>query len=91
MLKSIHKGLESLSYLGPKMLDILQVDQKQTGSFKTKIKNWNPQCCTRRLCKVYLQHVHGILSLRKMGENFNGPWGTLNSNLPQGFLAKWEA
>ena len=60
LVKSVHKGLENLSYLGFKIWEILPDEIKQTESFlevKAKIKNWNPQCCPCRLCKVYLQHV----------------------------------
>ena len=56
LAKSAHKGLESLSYLGLKIWEILLVEIKQIESlleFKTKIKNWNPPCCPSRLYKVY--------------------------------------
>ena len=41
LVKSIHKGLESLSYLGPKIWEIFPFEIKQTKSlleFKAKIK-----------------------------------------------------
>ena len=53
----------SLSYLGPEIREILRVEIKQTESlleFKAKTKNWNPQGCLCRLCKVYLHHAEFI-------------------------------
>ena len=40
MLKSVHNGLESLRYLGPKIWELLPIEIKQTEpflEFKTKI------------------------------------------------------
>ena len=58
--KSVYKGLESLSYLGPKIWESLPFEIKETETllkFKAKIKQWNPQNCPCRLCKVYVQNV----------------------------------
>ena len=71
LVKSVHKGLGSLSYLGPKIWKILPVQIKQTESllqYKAKIKNWNLLSCPCRLCKVYLQHV--VHLGHKQYENF---------------------
>ena len=60
IVKSVHKGLESLSYLGPKIWELLPLEIKETetfSQFKTKIKKWNPQNCPCRLCKIYLQNA----------------------------------
>ena len=60
ILKPVHKGLESLSYVGPKIWELLPLEIKETENFlqfKTKIKKWNPQNCPCRLCKIYLQNV----------------------------------
>ena len=60
LVKSVHEGLEGLSYLGPKIWQILLVEIKQIKfllEFKAKIKYRNPQCCPCRLYKVYLRHV----------------------------------
>ena len=54
IVKSVHKGLESLSYLGRKIWELLPLDIKETETllkFKAKIKKWNPQNCPCRLCK----------------------------------------
>ena len=60
IVKSVHKGLESLSYLGPKIWELLPLEIKETetfSQFKAKIKKWNPKNCPCRLCKIYLQNV----------------------------------
>ena len=58
IMKSVHKGLESLSYLGPKIWKSLPLEIKKTEifpQFKANIKKkWNCPC---RLCKIYLQNV----------------------------------
>ena len=46
MVKSIHKGLESVSYLGPKIWELLPVEIKETetfSQFKAKIKSEIPK------------------------------------------------
>ena len=46
IVKTVHKGLERLSYLGPKILELRPLEIKETETlldFKCKIKNWNPQ------------------------------------------------
>ena len=46
-VNSVLCELKSSSYLGPKILEILPLDLKQTKSyceFKSKIKKWNPVC-----------------------------------------------
>ena len=60
IVKSVHKGLESLNYLGPKIWELLPLDIKETetfSQFKAKIKKWNLQNCPCRLCKIYSQNV----------------------------------
>ena len=60
IVKSVHKGLKSLSYLGPKIWQLLPLEIKGTETllqFKAKIEKWTPQdyfCC---LCKIYFQNV----------------------------------
>ena len=46
IVKSVHKGLESLSCLGPKIWKLSPLEIKQTetfSQFKAKIKKWNPK------------------------------------------------
>ena len=60
MVKSVHKDLESLSYLGPKIWELLPVEIKEAETFsqsKPKITKWNLENCPSRLCKIYLQNV----------------------------------
>ena len=60
IVKSVHKGLESLSCLGPKIWKSPPLEIKETetfSQFKAKIKKWNPQNCRCRLYKIYLQNV----------------------------------
>ena len=45
VMKSVYKGLESLSYLGPKIWELLPLEIKETETLlkcKAKIKKWNP-------------------------------------------------
>ena len=60
IVKSVYKGLASLSYLDPKIWELIPFEIKETetfSQFKAKIKKWNPQNFPCRLCKIYLQNV----------------------------------
>ena len=51
---AVHYGWESLRFLGPTIWEILPLDLKNSDSldsFKSRIKNWQPQECPCRLCK----------------------------------------
>ena len=51
---------EAPSYLGPKLWQLVPTELKSITSlaeFKKKIKNWFPENCPSRLCKVYIHHV----------------------------------
>ena len=57
---SVYHGTESLSFLGPKIWDLVPVELKQSEtlySFKLKIKNWILFECPCRICKTYMQQV----------------------------------
>ena len=57
---SVFHGTESMSYLEPKIWDIVQEEfkhKKSLNSFKESIKMWVPTNCSCRLCKVYLDGV----------------------------------
>ena len=59
-VRTVHHGSESISFLGPKIWNILPDDIKNAKSlniFKTKIKSWKPENCPCRLCRVYIQNV----------------------------------
>ena len=60
---SVYHGTESLSFLGPKIWNLVPVELKQSEtlySFKLKIRNWVPFECPCRLCKMCIQQV-GLL------------------------------
>ena len=57
---SVYHGTESLSFLGPKIWDLVPVELKQSEtlySFKLKIKNWVLFECPCRICTTYIQQV----------------------------------
>ena len=57
---SVYHGTESLSFLGPKIWDLVPVELKLSEtlfSFKLRIRNWVPFECPCRICKTYLQQV----------------------------------
>ena len=57
---SVYHGTESLSFLGPKIWDLVPVKLKQSEtpySFKLKIRNWVSFECPCRICKTYVQEV----------------------------------
>ena len=59
-LRSVYLGTETISYLGPKIWDILPEDYETIGNldaFKIKIKKWKPENCPCRLCKIYIDRV----------------------------------
>ena len=59
-VKSVYYGAEIISYLGPKIWNILPDDCKNIqnlDTFKTKTKKWKPKNCPCRLCKVYIGRV----------------------------------
>ena len=59
------KGQETLRFLGPKIWEIIPLSTKESSSlniFKNKIKNWTPENCPCKLCKVYVQGV-GFVSI----------------------------
>ena len=61
MVKSVYHGTESISYLGPKIWDIIPEKLKKNidnlAHFKKAIKTWKPDNCTCRLCKVYIEYA----------------------------------
>ena len=57
---SVFYGTESISYLGPKIWDVVPEEfkhKKSLNSFKESIKMWVPTNCPCRLYKVYLDGV----------------------------------
>ena len=59
-IRTVYHGSESISFLGPKIWNILPDEIKQQtslNSFKKSVKKWKPQDCSCRLCKVYIDSV----------------------------------
>ena len=59
-VNSVRYGTESVSFLAPKIWDILPKEIKNSetlNAFKLKIKNWVPLECPCRLCKTYVSQV----------------------------------
>ena len=62
---SVQHGTESVSYLGPKIWDLVPNEIKESKSlnaFKFKIKRWIPEGCPCRICKIYLRQVGFIIT-----------------------------
>lgn len=57
-IKSVYHGSETISYLGPKIWNLVPNNFKDLWenniSFNAKIKFWKPESYPYRLCKVYL-------------------------------------
>jgi hypothetical protein len=59
-INSTFFGSESLSYLAPKIWELVPSEIKKSTTldiFKTKIKKWIPNKCPCRICRVYIQGV----------------------------------
>ena len=59
-IKSVYNGTESVSFLGPKIWQLVPVEMKKIESlekFKKKIRKWVPKNCPCRLCKTYISNV----------------------------------
>ena len=71
--KSAFYGSESISYLGPKIWDIVPLELKDLTSlnaFKKGIKKWQPKKCPCRLCKQYVSNLGSFQILQKLVFNF---------------------
>ena len=56
-------GIESLTYLGPKIWSQDPSEIKESHSFtvfKNKIKNWRPKLCPCKLCKTYVVNLGNL-------------------------------
>ena len=59
-INSVYNGTESISFLGPKIWEIVPRSIRGIQSlekFKSEIKKWIPQNCPCRLCKTYISGV----------------------------------
>ena len=62
-VNSVRYGTETVSFLAPKIWDILPKNIKDSESldiFKRKMKKWISWECPRRLCKTYVPQVRFI-------------------------------
>ena len=60
LAKTVYYGTESISYLGPKIWDIIPTELKENrslNSFKKSVRKWVPSKCPCRLCKTYVDGV----------------------------------
>ena len=67
-INTVHYGSELLNFLGPKIWEILPLDLKNSDSlysFKSVVKNWQPQECFCRLHKKYIHQV-GFTQISKL-------------------------
>ena len=58
--RPVYHGTESISYLGPKIWDIVPTNlnnAQSLNSFKKSIRKWIPNNCPCRLCKRYVDGV----------------------------------
>ena len=58
--KSVYHGSETISYLGPKIWNLVPEsikDLENITSLKTKTKFWKVESCPSRLCRVYLPRI----------------------------------
>jgi len=59
-VKTVKYGTETLSWLGPKIWNLLPAEYKNCESlqtFKAKISTWKTTECPCRLCKTYIQRI----------------------------------
>ena len=59
-INTVYHGTESISNLGPKIWDLVPSNLKEISEldkFKKAIKQWKPEDCPCRLCKVFVQNV----------------------------------
>ena len=59
-IKTVFNGSETISYRGPKIWNLVPDDIKHSQSlkvFKAKIKNWKPDGCDCRICKIFDQRT----------------------------------
>ena len=64
-IKSVYYDSETISFLGPKIWELLPSnikDSENLNTFKSNIKSWKPENCPCRLCKLYIADK-GIIEL----------------------------
>ena len=64
-IKSVYNGSETISFIGPKLWELLPSkikDPENLNIFKSNIKSWKPEYCPCRLCRLYLADI-GFIEL----------------------------
>ena len=64
-VKTVRNRLQTMSYMGPKIWDLLNKKMKQVSplnEFYAKIKIWKLEKCPYRLSRIYLPQI-GLMSL----------------------------
>ena len=59
-VRTVYNGKETISFRGPKTWDMVPNHiriSKSLKEFKSKIRNWTPEGCEYRLCKVFVQNL----------------------------------
>ena len=59
-LRTVRYGTETISFLGPKIWNLLLIEyikKQPLHKFKKKISNPETSECPSRLCKIYIKHV----------------------------------
>ena len=59
-IKSAYYSSETISFLGPKIWELLPSNIKHSENlniFKSNIKSWKPENCSWRLCKSYIEDI----------------------------------
>ena len=59
-IRTVHRGEDTLRYLGCKIWKLVPESIKQCTSmkqFKKRIREWVPRDCPCRLCKTYIHHI----------------------------------
>ena len=59
-VRTVYNGTETISFRGPKTWDMAPNHiriSKSLKEFKSKIRNWTPEGCECRLCKVFVQNL----------------------------------
>ena len=63
LFKSVYKGTEALSFLGPNIWNILPnmyKDMPDLYSFKVALRKWRPVNCPCKICKFYIANVRSV-------------------------------
>ena len=64
-IKSVYYGFETISFLGPKIWELLPSNNKDSENLnilKSNIKSWKPENCPCRLCRLYIADI-GFIEL----------------------------